>query len=341
MESADLRFFEAVARLGVMTRAAAELHTVQSNVTARIRVLEEGLGASLFDRHSAGVTLTDAGHRLLPYARRVSRLLDEATRAVRDDGTPQGTLTVGSLETTAAVRLAPVLADYARAHPQVDLAIHPGTTCELVTAVKQGAIEGAFVCGPVLDPELVQRPMFQEELVVLAAAGTVSLETLITGGDIRVAVLRAGCSYRQRLEALLARRGVPTPRLMEFGTLETIFACVAAGLGITLLPRSLLGSSRFSDRLAVLDLSPSEVTVETVFVRRNDARPSSALTAFLALSEQSFRRDLALSRTDGRQGGSPQPFPDPTSAAQPGLSGAGASVRPGPRRAAQAPRRCP
>ena len=109
MESTDLRFFEAVARLGVMTRAADELHTGPSNVTARIRALEYSLGATLFERHSAGVTLTDAGRRLLPYAQRVSRLLDNAARVVRDDGTPQGTLTIGSLETTAALRLAPVL----------------------------------------------------------------------------------------------------------------------------------------------------------------------------------------------------------------------------------------
>ncbi len=307
MESADLRFFETVARLGAMTRAATELHTVQSNVTARIRALEQGLGVTLFDRHSAGVTLTDAGRRLLPYARRVSRLLDEATRAVGDDGTPQGPLTIGSLETTAAVRLAPVLAAYARAYPKVDLAIQPGTTCELAAAVKQGSIAGAFVCGPVLDPELVQRPMFREELVVLAAAGTSSLEDLIGAGDIRLAVLRAGCSYRQMLEALLARRGVPRPRLMEFGTLETIFACVAAGLGITLLPRSLLGASRFSDQVSVLELPASEASVETVFVGRREATPSSALTAFLTLAQQTFQLGTAASRNDS--GDSPLPRP--------------------------------
>lgn len=291
MESSDLRFFEAVARLGVMTRAAAELYTVQSNVTARIRALEQSLGASLFDRHSSGVTLTDAGRRLLPYARRVSLLLDEAVRVVSDDGTPQGALTIGSLETTAAVRLAPILAEYARACPQVDLAIHPGTTCELVAAVKQGSVDGAFVCGPVVDPELAQRPMFREELVVLAKAGTASLDDLIGAGDIRLAVLRAGCSYRQRLEALLAQRGVPIPRLMEFGTLETIFACVAAGLGITLLPRSLMGSSRFSSQLAVLELPEPDASVETMFVRRRDAAPSSAMTAFLALTGESFESE--------------------------------------------------
>ena len=241
----------------------------------------------------------------------MSRLLDEATRAVSDNGTPQGRLTIGSLETTAAVRLAPVLADYARAYPQVDLAIHPGTTCELVTAVKQGSIDGAFVCGPVLDPELEQRRMFGEELVLLAAAGTSSLDELISAGDIRLAVLRAGCSYRQRLEALLAQRGIPIPRLMEFGTLETIFACVAAGLGITLLPRSLLGSSRFSDQLAILGLPKSEASVETVFVSRRDATPSSALAAFLALAaEQTF------SQNDLRDSPLPQRFGEPASAAE-------------------------
>jgi LysR family transcriptional regulator, cell division regulator len=288
VESADLRFFEAVARLGVMTRAAEELHTVQSNVTARIRSLEHRLGATLFERHSAGVMLTDAGRRLLPYARRVSRLLDEAAQAARDDGTPQGTLIIGSLETTAAVRLAPVLAGYVGAYPQVDLAIHAGTTCELVTAVKQGSIDGAFVCGPVLDPELEERPMFREDLVLLTAAGTSSLDELISVGNVRLAVLRTGCSYRQRLEALLAQRGVPIPRLMEFGTLETILACVAAGLGITLLPQSLLSTSRYSERLRVLSLPPSEASVETVFVGRRDATRSSALAAFLTLAEQIF-----------------------------------------------------
>jgi len=68
MDATDLKTFEAVARLGGMNRAAAELNTVQSNVTTRIRALEEELGTPLFQRHSRGVVLTDAGRRLLPYA---------------------------------------------------------------------------------------------------------------------------------------------------------------------------------------------------------------------------------------------------------------------------------
>jgi hypothetical protein len=83
---------------------------------------------------------------------------------------------------------------------------------------------------------------------------------------------------------------------MEFGTLETILACVAAGLGITLLPRSLVSTTRFSDRLAVLALPASEANVETVFVTRRDAATSSALAAFLALAGQAFRRATSAPR---------------------------------------------
>lgn len=288
MDIRDLRMFEAVARLGVMGRAARELNTVQSNVTARIRSLEESLGCRLFERHAAGVMLTDAGHRLLPYAQRLPRLLEDAAWAARDDGTPRGKLVVGSLETTAALRLGPLLSGYARACPEVDLTLRPGTTCELVAAVREGSVDGAFVCGPVADPEIEARPMFREELAVLAGAGTCSMEALIGAGEVRIVVLRAGCSYRQRLEALLARRGIPAPRLREFGTLEAIFACVAAGLGITLLPRALGETVRAGAELSVLTLPPAEAMVETVFLRRRDAFASSALKVFLAHAEQAF-----------------------------------------------------
>ncbi len=78
MDASALKIFEVVARLGGMNRAAQELNTVQSNVTHRVRLLEDELGTRLFERHSRGVTLTEAGHRLLPYAQRAEHLLDEA-----------------------------------------------------------------------------------------------------------------------------------------------------------------------------------------------------------------------------------------------------------------------
>jgi LysR family transcriptional regulator, cell division regulator len=281
MDAADLKVFEAVARLGGMNRAAVELNTVQSNITARIQALEADIGSMLLERHSRGVTLTQAGQRLLPYAGKVARLLDDARRAARDDGAPRGVLTIGSLETTAALRLTPLLTRYATDNPAVDLVLRTGTTCELVGDTLEQRVDGAFVCGPVAHPELEEQVMFREELVLLAAPGVASLSAALTTGEVRLVVLRAGCSYRQMLQTLLVRRGIVVQRLLEFGTLEAIFGCITAGLGITLLPRALVGGVCDAGRVSMHALPPEDAMVETVFIRRRDRFTSSALHAFL------------------------------------------------------------
>ncbi len=164
-----------------------------------------------------------------------SPALEDGQRGA-DDECRRGRLLIGSLETTAAVRLASLLGAYTRDFPEVELSLKTGTTCELIEAVREGSLDGAFVCGPVADASLDERAMFREELALIAPPGVDSVQALIARGDVRILVLRAGCSYRQRLEALLARLGVPQPRMLEFGTLEAISACVSAGLGITMLP---------------------------------------------------------------------------------------------------------
>jgi DNA-binding transcriptional LysR family regulator len=266
-----------------MTRAAEELNTVQSNVTARIRHLEQLLDTRLFDRHSRGISLSEAGDRLLPYATRVHVLLDEARRVVQDDGFPRGSLTIGALETTAALRLSKSLSEYVSAFPDVDLVLRTGTTSELVKGVLDRRLEGAFVCGPVDHPQLETETVFREELVVLMPPRAGSLDAFSDRDDFKIVVLRAGCSYRQRLEDILARRGIVNFRQLEFGTLETIAACVTAGLGITLLPKALIGPVWKGRGFSVHELPASEAAVETLFVGRRDAYRSSALSAFLRL----------------------------------------------------------
>jgi DNA-binding transcriptional LysR family regulator len=285
MDAADLRVFEAVARLGGMNRAAGELNTVQSAVTARIRALEAELGRPLFARHARGVVLTAAGQRLLPYAVRVRQVLVEAQAAVRDEGEPSGPLTIGSLETTAALRLSPVLAEYAGRYPAVSLVFRTGTTAELVRQVLDRTLDGAFVAGPVDHPALDQTVMFREELVLVTAARGGGIEALRAMPDLRILVLRAGCSYRQRLEDVLARRGIVAVHRLEFGTLDAIFGCIAAGLGVTLMPRAVVDASTARGRLAMHPVSPGEAAVDTLFVRRHDGLETSALRAFLECTQ--------------------------------------------------------
>lgn len=281
MDAADLRVFEAVARLGGINRAAAELNTVQSNVTNRIRLLEENLGTRLFERLSRGVALTPAGRRLLPYAHGVRDLLEAARRAVADDGVPRGQLTIGTLETTAALRVTPLIATYLAAYPEVELVLRTGTTGELIDHVLDRRVEGAFVCGPAHHPELVEEKFYREELVVLAPPAVRDLAAFLRKPETKMVVLRASCSYRQRLEEILARRGVVGMRMLEFGTLEAIVGCISAGLGLTLLPRDLIGTIWKADRVSVHPLRQRDAMVDTVFVRRRDGQVSSALEAFL------------------------------------------------------------
>jgi DNA-binding transcriptional LysR family regulator len=280
MDTRDLATFAAVARLGGMGRAARALNTVQSNVTQRVRHLEESLGVALFERSRSGARLTAAGERLMPYAGRVDALLEEARRAARDDGAPRGTLAVGALETTAALRLSSLLASYVTAWPEVDLVLRTGTTGELIDRVLGRELEAAFVCGPVAHPELVTTPVFEEELALLSAPSNRTVADLLRQPDLRLIILRAGCSYRQRLEEILARRGIVGLRRLEFGTLEAILGAVAAGLGVTLMPRTLVGPTWRGGQISVHRLPRAEAQVQTLFVRRRDMLRSSALVAF-------------------------------------------------------------
>ena len=289
MDAADLKFFEEVAQSGGMSRAAKKLNTVQSNVTRRIRTLESELNVSLFNRTGRGVSLTPAGEQLLPFAIRVARLIDEAARAIGDDGRPKGSLVIGSLETTAALRLTPFLSQFVSDFPEVDFSLKTGTSRELVEDVLEHRLEGAFVCGPVHHPDLLQRKMYQERLVLLTARRETSLGAYLRKNDLRMVVLRAGCSYRLILESWLAHRGIVGVRLLEFGTLEAIIGCVEAGLGMTLLPEALVGPVWRDERVAVHPLPNDYGHVNTLFVRRRDSFQSSALDSLAGAGQPRVR----------------------------------------------------
>ncbi|HLO78764.1 MAG TPA: LysR family transcriptional regulator, partial [Magnetospirillum sp.] len=135
MDTAALRLFRAVARTGSVGAAAEQVHSVPSNISARVRKLEEELGAPLFLREPRGMRLTPAGEVLLDYAERILALTAEARDAVRESVGEGGVLRLASMETTAAVRLPPLLAAFHRSHPKVTLTLSTGTSEAQVQAV--------------------------------------------------------------------------------------------------------------------------------------------------------------------------------------------------------------
>ena len=284
MQVSDLNLFAAVARHGSITKAASRLNTVQSNVTTRLRLLEEELGVSLFQRHHHGVSLTRSGRDLLPYAHQLDVLLQKAKAAVASDGAIRGALRIGSLETTAAARLPSLLRKYVPAHRNVDLAIETGTTRTLTQAVLEYRLDGAFVAGPVEVDELDETLSFVEELVLVSSPEHKSVPAALQEGTMpKLFVFRVGCSYRQKLERFLAGRGVSLVNQLEMGTLEGILGCVSAGLGITMMPLSVVEPYAKRREVAVHRLAASEARVDTVFITRREAVRSPALEEFLSV----------------------------------------------------------
>ncbi|SHN85482.1 LysR family transcriptional regulator [Bradyrhizobium erythrophlei] len=292
MELTDLVTFSAVARNGGITRAAEELNTVQSNVTQRVKTLEAEIGTALFERHSRGMTLTGAGRRLLPYAQRMAALSREAMLAARDDGEPKGPLSIGSMETTAAVRLPGLLADFHHRFPAVRLTLTTATTAALVAAVLTGTLDGAFVAAPIEHSDLVSTVAFHEELVLVTPRRFTSLAALRAGtpeSGPTALVFRTGCTYRQRLEQLFTDFGWPSAVRFELGTLDGMIGCVAAGMGVSVLPRAVVERSEQRENVSIHTLDTVWSRVSTLFIQRRSAHQYSALSGFTSCLNDSER----------------------------------------------------
>lgn len=278
MRSIDLdtlEIFRTVVQEGGVIRAAHKLNRVQSNITTRIKQLEQRIGRVLFRKQGRGLVLSPEGELLLSYAQRLFRLADEAENELRS-GRAMGVFRIGALESTAGSRLAPILSRFHRQHPGVVVELVTGTTGALLQRVASFEIEAAFVSEPFTPGTLDSRKVFEEELV------------LVTGKDVR-AVRRApdlagmtliafanGCSYRKRVEDWLGASSIMPARTLEFASYQAMIACVAAGTGFAIVPRSLLETLR-----AAQDVRQHELPAK---VRRNrthlvwNGTPSTSLS---------------------------------------------------------------
>ena len=280
IELAALRIFKTVAEQGGITRAASALHRVPSNVTTRVKQLEAGLGTPLFIRQRRRLVLSAEGKLLLAYADRLLGLSSEAEAAVRGD-VPRGTLRLGTLESTAATRLPPVLARYHRAHPAVRIELVTGTSAALVTLVRRHDVEAAFVAEPFDAHELATARVFVEELALITPRDWRRVARPRDLARATVIAFATGCSYRRRLEAWLSRAGIIPAQAMEFASYHAIVACVAAGAGVAVVPRSVVRAVRAQPTVRVHALPPDVARARTMLVWR-PGHESAALRALRA-----------------------------------------------------------
>lgn len=241
MDLSSLEIFRAVAHEASVTRAAQQLQRAQSNVTTRIRQLEEDLGVELFLRDGKRMSLTERGSEFLAYAEQLLALADEARQSMHP-AKPGGRLRLGSMESTAASRLPALLASYHKACPRVALEVSTGTSSALLDGVRARRLDCALVAaGPGWAGELDGsglrgEPLFREELLMILPAEHPPVHDV---AEVRLRTLAGfarGCTYRQ-----LAEDSLGTPlTVQEVGSYHAILACVAAGACVGVLPRSVL-----------------------------------------------------------------------------------------------------
>ncbi|HUQ76421.1 MAG TPA: LysR substrate-binding domain-containing protein [Burkholderiales bacterium] len=277
MDLVELRIFKAVAEQGGITKAAAALHRVQSNVTTRVKQLEERLGTKLFHRQGRKLVLSSEGKVLLSYADRLLQLSSEAQAAMRGQA-PHGVFRLGTLESTAATRLPPILARYHRAYPAVRLELSTGTSGALVDRVLRSEIEAAFVAEPFAPKNLETEHAFTEDLVLITPKGHRPVKTPDDIDERVVLAFTTGCSYRRRLETWLGRSSIVAERVMEYGSYHAITACVAAGGGIAVVPRSVLRVVGAEAQVAV-HLLPAQVAKARTMLVWSRGHQSAALDA--------------------------------------------------------------
>ncbi len=254
MEIAQLEFFVAVADEGGISAAARKLHRVPSNLTTRIKQLEEELGADLFIREKSRLRPSPVGWTFLDYARRILSLIEESKLAV-SGGAPQGHFALGALESTSAVRIPPLLSTFNQQHSTVALDLTTGASGTLLDGVLAGDLDAAFVDGPIGHPALEGVPVYEEEMVVIASTSHRAIKTAADVAGETIYAFRQNCSYRRHFENWFAADDVKPGKIMEMESYHGMLACVSGGGGIALMPRSMLESMSGAKNVKAYPLS--------------------------------------------------------------------------------------
>ncbi|MBA5776164.1 LysR family transcriptional regulator [Stappia sp. F7233] len=280
MEIRALKTFLTVAELGTVSHASKKLNCVQSNVTSRIKALEDELGVELFARSRNGMMLTPAGAFFRDYAQAVIDAETAAVASVRNFSNAIRLIRIGSMESTLAIRLPSFIAEFRAANPSVKLELCSGPTDDLIPLVLDRKIDVAFIGGQFRHPDLDAEIAFSEEMVLVTDK---SISHPGAVGSMPLIVFKPGCSYRTYAQGWMRKSGLAPNDVIELGTLEGILGCVASGVGATLLPRSVVESSRHRPIVNIHALNDPDRFIDTYAVRNATAPANGATDAFIDL----------------------------------------------------------
>ncbi|MDY0834062.1 MULTISPECIES: LysR family transcriptional regulator [Pseudomonas] len=286
MELAQLKMVKAVAQTGSVAQAALQLHCVPSNITTRIKQLESELGTPLFIRAGRGLAISAAGEVFLDYCERILALVEESKRAVDSNAIPRGKLRIGAVESSASGRLPPLLAEYHRRYPQVELELVTGAWAQLLDDLQHHRIDAALVAAGGKRPKLEQSVVYSERLVLITSASSAPIEDARDLAGRTLLVWPPGCPYRAALENWLKPHDIK-PAIASYASWGTIIGCVSAGIGVALAPEGILARYEQANQLTSYRFDEL-AAVDNLLFWHKDTQRHLARDAFAGLLRETF-----------------------------------------------------
>ena len=288
MEVRQLQIFRTLAEELNFTRTAEKVHTVQSNVTAQIKALEEELGMPLFDRLGRRVSLTDAGRNFLPFASQALAAMDQGQRAIQNGAEPSGPLRIGAPESVLTYRLPQVLHAFRRHFPHVELIFSPYFGPTLALELEAGKLDMAIYMADSKPSANIKSVRLRTEQVFLLAdpSHPLASKPTVKPSDLagqNLLLTEAGCPYREKLDRILALANIRPANITEFSSVEAIKQCISIGMGLGLLPAIVVTRELRQHHLKALHWAGPSLDIATSILWHKDKWISPAMAAFMKM----------------------------------------------------------
>jgi DNA-binding transcriptional LysR family regulator len=277
MDLRQLEIVRAIAETGSFTAAGTRLHVSQSAISRQILLLEDEFHERLFVRLGRRVQITAAGEALLQLAHRVFNDIRDTSASITDrQKVLTGSINLVGGMTVCLYVFPPLLKEFRKHHPQVEIRVATGGTQRLMRRVRSGQADLALLTLPVNDPALTSVPVMREELMLvmpanhpLANKDSVGVEALVGQPFI---VFEQGSNTRRTLDEFFVREQIKPRIVTESENVEIIKSMVASGLGVAIVPFQSVERETRGGSLKVARIRAQQLVRETGWVYRAGER---------------------------------------------------------------------
>ena len=272
MEMKQLEYFRAIVDAGTISGAAKALHMTQPPLSYQMKMLEEELEVQLFLRGTKKITLTAAGTALYERAGSLLKMADLTKREVLHAGTAR-TLHLGMTPSSVSM-MSEYLVDFAQKFPDINFDIHEGSTFQLMDQLENGVIDITTLRTPIALKGVEFRTLAREKLMVMAPPS----HEMMTEGFERLTLKRLSeyriifsHRYRQYVLSAFEEKGILGNIYCECEDARTALTLAERGLGVAILPESMLGQT---DKVKGIEIADSDFTTEILLVWRKEGLPT-------------------------------------------------------------------